>query len=292
MSLSFDRTWGAAAAQAWVLCLGLRATPAQAQTPAVPTPQVSMSAGERSRVEALVRAEADRLRRAAANQVALQRYERACYVLAAAQALAPDPAAYVQVGRTCQRAEHPQEARLLLDLLDDPPAHAGPRDEAYEAWRSEMANIEAVDAFQRVRLLREHTQSAQQAYDHEAPRLAADILSLLVLLAPDARSRILYNLAQCYRRMKQYEVAFALYERASLVTTSNWGSAEQERVLAEQAMQELLTTALKPSLLRRPWFLTTVALSAATLVAVTAIVARYLPNRTDTDAGYGTLRFP
>lgn len=262
---------------------------ASAATERMPPPAIS--ARDHARIHAKVQSEAERLRRDAQSKLTAGLFERACFLLAAAQTLEAEPGACVQLGESCLHGQHPIEARMLLECADDPrlPSElTGRRD----ALRAALGAVAPDEAIQRVHLLREHMRAAQRAFDNESPRLAADLLSLLYLLAPEARAHILYNLAQSYRRLKRYEIAFALYDRVRTSAAQGPVSLDEASSLAERAMQELQVTALKPAPYRRPWFIATAVLSAAALVAISATAAKLTPDRVPTDAGSAEIQFP
>jgi len=253
-------------------------------TQAQPMASVASPAGaaQIEKSQRSVRLQAGQLLRDAQGQVTARHPARAMFLLASATVLATDGAARTKLRDVCEErlrqrdpAEDVRDARWLLRALQT------------QSENADTGSVEddADEFAKRTRML-ELRDQARAAYEHAAPAYAADILSVLYLLGPEARGPILYNLAQCYRQLKQYDVAYALYGRVRSETRPGGGvHAERASELAERAQRELLQTALQTPIYRRPWFLTTLVLTAAALVSVGVLAERLSPHDPPTDAG-------
>ncbi len=247
------------------------------------------STTQREKSQRSARLRTSQLLRDARAQLTAQNSTRAMFLLASAAVLAPGLATQNLLREVCEGmlqqrdpAGDMRDAGWLLRALQTQSASA------------EIAQIEdGVDEFAKRTRMLELRDQARAAYQNAAPAYAADILSVLYLLGREARGPILYNLAQCYRQLKQYDVAYALYGRVRSESPPGSGaSAERAIMLAERAQRELLQTALQTPIYRRPWVLTTMALTAAALVSVGVLVERLSPHDPSTDAGTlrGTVR--
>lgn len=255
-------------------------------------PQTSIPPPSQSGAGAVVldnKAEAYR-RTEAARRAALGRrlLERRQYGQAARQhalGLVFDPRAeqLLLTAEACHRADLDLEALALYQQLQREAA-PGTVPEVAELIGGLQEKIEDAD-FAAPRALRAHLEQGRRFFQEGQFLLAAEEYALAYAMKP--LPRLLFNIAQAYRRASRMDEAYVLYAR--------FLKDEQQTPLRKEAsgyVAELRSVAFRPPVYKRAWLWGLVGTAAAVLAAGSAGLAVGLrPKYPQTDAPPEVLSF-
>lgn len=258
----------------------------QSALPQAPRPAVAIDAttarsiavGKRSRLAVLITA-AGRLRKNG-------RFAQASREFALAHALDAKPAILIEVGRSCRRAELDYEALAIYRRLATLAMTPGEQAEVKEELAALSAKLDEAD-FELVlaQNLREHLDQAKVAFQRGQFDAASKEFALAYALKP--LPRLLFNIAQSYRRSRQSDAAYIGYV--------DFLEMEPQTPLKNEVLgyiAELRSVAFRPPIYKRAWFWG--VLGAATTVVVSGvatIAALSVPIVRNTDGGTVDLTF-
>lgn len=206
------------------------------------------------------------------SELSAQRLEHSAWEYALAYVLLPSPTTLLSVARACRKADWDVEALTIYRRIQQEGLMPDRDAEIAEEVRVLRAKLDEEDwEGTSSSTLRDHMDRAKRAFQESRYVPAAHEFALSYALRP--LPRLLFNLAQTYRRDHQAAVAYVLY--------ASFLDAEPDSALKKETLgylSELRSVAFAPPVYRRSWFwgslITTtsvIALATGGIVAATAI---------------------
>lgn len=208
----------------------------------------------------------------AIHELAERQLEASAWEYALAYVLLPSPTTLLSVARACRKADWDVEALTIYRRIQQEGLMPDREAEIAEEVRVLRAKLDEEDwEGTSSSNLRDHMDRAKRAFQESRYVPAAHEFGLSYALRP--LPRLLFNLAQAYRRDHQAEAAYVLY--------ASFLDAEPDSALKKEVLgylSELRSVAFAPPVYRRSWFwgalitsTSVIALATGGIVAATAI---------------------
>jgi tetratricopeptide (TPR) repeat protein len=211
--------------------------------------------------------------------------EQACRQLAVAYVFDAQPEILLEVARACRQAELDMEAFALYERLEKERPQFPERDELEEELKALDAKLDDPE-LDLAQTLRDHMDLAKKGF--QAGQYAAASQQYALSYAIKPLPRLLFNVAQAYRRAGNPDESYILYTR--------FLEEEPLTPLKKEALgylKELGVLAFRPPIYRRAWFWGVVGTAAAVVAATSVGLAVALqPKPPASDGGTFVLTFP
>lgn len=191
-------------------------------------------------------------------------YGQSARQLALAYTFEPQPELLLETARACRKAELDYEALALFERLQKDPPQALYREEIEDEVKALHAKWEDAD-FAIASTLRQHLELAKRSFQDGQFAVAAQESAMAYLMRP--LPRLLFNIAQAYRRAAQPDEAYLLYV---LYLEEDPQSLLKKETLGY--VNELRAVVFHPPLHKRAWFWGVMGTLAAGVVAATGAI--------------------
>lgn len=210
--------------------------------------------------------------------------DRAAKVFANAYVFGQSSEMLLRAAESCQRAGMSYEALALFQHLARvaPTVLSVDLEQRIGELRARLEDVES----NVVLTAKEHMRAADQCFRSADFVTAWEELSLVYAMRPQL-PRLLFNVAQAYRRAGRSEEAYLTYVKFLRADPqSDW----RQEVVAY--LRELRLVAFPPPIYRRPWFIGLLsAASAGVLAGIATIAATNVPRYPDVQGGIQPIRF-
>lgn len=204
--------------------------------------------------------------------------------LAKAYAMQPDDETLLALAAVCRKSDLDAEALLLYKRLLSAVAEGPQRADIEEAIAALQARLESSELIE-ADVIRSYTARAKQGFQDSRFPIAAQ--EMAVSYALKRLPRILFNIAQSYRRGERLGEAYVMYAR--FLEEEPQGPLRKETL---GYLAELRPVAFPPPIYKRPWLWGIVGTAAALLIAGSVGLGVALkPKDPATDGGEVFLRF-